>query len=96
MNPYIKESVQSPCSAVIRPGARVAFPTSSPPTYSSPPFIDILYLLCHDRLWPLRPAPPGGGAMNLFGKKKAAPAPNTADAIMKLRGTMETLEKRSV
>ena len=32
--------------------------------------------------------------MNLFGKKKAAPPPNPAEAIMKLRGTMETLTKR--
>jgi len=32
--------------------------------------------------------------MNLFGKKKQAPPPNPADAIMKLRGTMETLTKR--
>lgn len=32
--------------------------------------------------------------MNLFGKKKAAPPPNPADAIIKLRGTMETLTKR--
>lgn len=32
--------------------------------------------------------------MNLFGKKKQAPPPNPAEAIMKLRGTMETLTKR--
>jgi len=33
--------------------------------------------------------------MNLFGKKKmAGPPPNPADAIIKLRGTMETLTKR--
>ncbi|GAB5033082.1 charged multivesicular body protein 4 [Nannochloropsis oceanica] len=33
--------------------------------------------------------------MNLFGKKKTAgPPPNPADAIIKLRGTMETLTKR--
>jgi hypothetical protein len=34
--------------------------------------------------------------MNLFGKKKQAPPPNPAEAIMKLRGTMETLQKRYV
>jgi len=33
--------------------------------------------------------------MNLFGKKKTAgPPPNPGDAIIKLRGTMETLTKR--
>jgi hypothetical protein len=32
--------------------------------------------------------------MNLFGKKKQAPAPAPADAIKKLRGTMEVLQKR--